>query len=148
MRVVFYGLAILKAHRASSRIVSRPEVKALLETGSIHTSPGGQYSFRVVGPCCRLFDREELPWPCCRLAWRSKEPSWRRVGRRFVADLAARRCPSYAVELLQPGSRPTATVLTLFPVHLSREMQEWWYSRHPSSMLEAHWQPQQKTPAA
>ena len=128
--------------------MSRPEVTELLETGSIHTSPGGQYSFRVIGPCCRLFDREELPWPCCRLAWRSKEPSWRRVGRRFVADLAARRCPSYAVELLQPGSRPTATVLTLFPVHLSREMQEWWYSRHPSSMVDSNREPQQETPAA
>ena len=81
------------------------QARVLLEPGSEHTSPGGHYSYRVLGPCCRLFDREELPWPCCRLAWRSKEPSWRRVGRRFVADLAARRCPSYAVELLQPGAR-------------------------------------------
>ncbi|MFM2080411.1 MAG: hypothetical protein RLZZ124_462 [Cyanobacteriota bacterium] len=104
------------------------------EAGSEHTSPGGQYSFRVLGPCCRLFDREELPWPCCRLAWRSKEPSWRRVGRRFVADLAARRCPSYAVELLQPGSRPTTTVLTLFSQRLSGPLQEWWYSKQPQSM--------------
>ena len=56
------------------------------------------------------------------------------MGRRFVPDLAARRCPSYAVELLQPGSRPTATVLTLFSVRFSRELQEWWYSRHPRSM--------------
>ena len=95
--------------------MSRPEVDDLLEPGSVHTSPGGQYSFRVIGPCCRLFDREELPWPCCRLAWRSKEPSWRRIGRRFVPDLAARRCPSYAVELLQPGGRPTPTVLTCSP---------------------------------
>jgi hypothetical protein len=94
------------------------QVHALLDPGSEHSSPGGQYSFRVLGPCCRLFDREELPWPCCRLAWRSKEPSWRRIGRRFVADLAARRCPSYVVELLQPGSRPTRTVLTLFPQRL------------------------------
>ncbi len=70
----------------------RPEVEWLLEHGSVHTSPGGQYSFRVIGPCCRLYDREELPWPCCRLAWRSTEPSWRRVGRRFVADLGSRRC--------------------------------------------------------
>ena len=93
----------------------RPEVERLLDHGSVHTSPGGQYSFRVIGPCCRLYDREELPWPCCRLAWRSKEPSWRRVGRRFVADLGSRRCPSYSVELLQPGSRPTVTVLTLSP---------------------------------
>jgi hypothetical protein len=109
-------------------------VDRLFEPGSEHTSPGGQYSFRVLGPCCRLFDREELPWPCCRIAWRSKEPSWRRVGRRFVADLASRRCPSYAVELLQPGSRPTATVLTLFPLRLAAPLQEWWYSKQPASM--------------
>tara|TARA_B100001121_G_scaffold48527_1_gene41915 strand:- start:428 stop:814 length:387 start_codon:yes stop_codon:yes gene_type:complete len=111
-----------------------PEVEGLLDHGSVHTSPGGQYSFRVIGPCCRLYDREELPWPCCRLAWRSKEPSWRRVGRRFVADMASRRCPSYSVELLQPGSRPTITVLTLFPQRFSSDMQEWWYSRRPRSM--------------
>ena len=111
------------------------DVQALLEHGSVHASPGGQYSFRVIGPCCRLFDREELPWPCCRLAWRSKEPSWRRVGRRFVPDLASRRCPSYSVELLQPGSRPTPTLLTLFSMRLTPELQEWWYSRLPKSMV-------------
>ena len=113
----------------------------LLEAGSIHPSPGGQYSFRVLGPCCRLFDREELPWPCCRLAWRSKEPSWRRVGRRFVADLAARRCPSYVVELLQPGARPTRTVITLFPQRLGPELQEWWYSKQPTSLDPANCEP-------
>ena len=117
------------------------QVHQLLEPGSEHSSPGGQYSFRVLGPCCRLFDREELPWPCCRLAWRSKEPSWRRVGRRFVADLAARRCPSYAVELLQPGSRPTRTVLTLFPQRLAPALQEWWYSKQLTSLEPANSQP-------
>tara|TARA_Y100001968_G_C19452694_1_gene769878 strand:+ start:4580 stop:4972 length:393 start_codon:yes stop_codon:yes gene_type:complete len=105
----------------------------LLENGSIWPSEGGQYSYRVIGPCCRIFDREELPWPCSRLAWRSKEPSWRRIGSRFVADIAARRCPSYSVELLQPGHRPTETVLTFFSKKFSSEMQEWWYSRHPRS---------------
>ena len=117
------------------------EVERLLDHGSVHTSPGGQYSFRVIGPCCRLYDREELPWPCCRLAWRSKEPSWRRIGRRFVADMASRRCPSYSVELLQPGSRPTITVLTLFPQRFTAEMQEWWYSRRPRSMDESNLAP-------
>jgi hypothetical protein len=116
-------------------------VHTVLDHGSLHTSPGGQYSYRVLGPCCRLFDREELPWPCCRLAWRSKEPSWRRIGRRFVPDLAARRCPSYAVELLQPGSRPTITVLTLFPQRLSQDLQEWWYSKLPSSLVPGNQQP-------
>jgi len=120
---------------------SVPQVHAVLEPGSIHPSPGGQYSYRVLGACCRLFDREELPWPCCRLAWHSKEPSWRRVGRRFVADLAARRCPSYAVELLQPGARPTHTVITLFPQRLAPALQEWWYSKLPSSMESGNGQP-------
>jgi len=103
-------------------------VTSLFAAGSEHASPGGQYSFRVLGPCCRL-------------AWRSKEPSWRRVGRRFVADLAARRCPSYAVELLQPGARPTVTVLTLFPLRLSAPLQEWWYSKQPQSMEPSNGQP-------
>ena len=130
-------------HRSSSVPVSvaAPHVDQLYAHGSEHTSPGGQYSFRVLGPCCRLFDREELPWPCCRLAWRSKEPSWRRVGRRFVADLASRRCPSYAVELLQPGSRPTQTVLTLFPLRLKGPLQEWWYSKQPTSLDAANTAP-------
>ena len=107
----------------------------LLASGTEHPSPGGMYSFRVLGPCCRLFDREELPWPCCRLQWRTKEPSWRRVGRRFVPDLAARRCPSYVVELLQPGLKPTQTVLTLFAERLSPELQRWWYAKKTSSEL-------------
>jgi hypothetical protein len=123
-------------------------VQELLEAGSIHPSPGGQYSYRVLGPCCRLFDREELPWPCCRLAWRSKEPSWRRVGRRFVADLAARRCPSYVVELLQPGARPTRTVITLFPQRLGPALQEWWYSKQPASLDPANSAPPAPLPAA
>ena len=116
-------------------------MQRLLEAGSIHPSPGGQYSFRVLGPCCRLFDREELPWPCCRLAWHSKEPSWRRIGRRFVPDLAARRCPSYVVELLQPGARPTRTVITLFPQRLGPELQEWWYSKQLASLDPANGEP-------
>lgn len=108
-------------------------VSSLMDHGSIHSSLGGEFSFRVVGPCCRLFDREELPWPCSRLAWKSKEPSWRRVGCRFVPDLAARRCPSYSVELLQPGSKPRPTVITFFSSRFSSAFQEWWYSRHPRS---------------
>ena len=126
----------------SAQVTSaRGNVEHLLEPGSEHASPGGQYSYRVLGPCCRLFDREELPWPCCRLAWRSKEPSWRRIGRRFVADLASRRCPSYAVELLQPGARPTRTVITLFPVRLGAALQEWWYSKQPPSLDPANSSP-------
>ena len=138
------GFLLSSLSRPSVSTQARPSqgnVAALLDSGSEHTSPGGHYSYRVLGPCCRLFDREELPWPCCRLAWRSKEPSWRRIGRRFVADLASRRCPSYAVELLQPGARPTRTVITLFPVRLGSQLQEWWYSKLPSSLDQVNREP-------
>ena len=113
----------------------RSDVQALLEHGSVHASPGGQYSFRVIGPCCRLFDREELPWPCCRLAWRSKEPSWRRVG----ADLCQIWLPGVAPHIrLSCSSRALALhlrLLTLFSMRLTPELQEWWYSRLPKSMV-------------
>jgi len=100
------------------------------KTGSVQSSYGGQYSYKVIGPCCRLYDREELPWPCSRLAWRSKEPSWRRIGSRFVADMASRKCPSYSVEILEPGSKPVETVITLFSKKFSSDIQEWWYSKN------------------
>jgi hypothetical protein len=38
------------------------------------------------------------------------------------------------VELLQPGARSTRTVITLFPVRLAPELQEWWYSKLPATM--------------
>ena len=112
----------------------RPHVMArtidrLRPHGNEYTSLGGQYSFRIIVPCCRLFDREELPWPCCRIQWRSKEPSWRRIGQRLVPDIACRRSPSYAVELLHPDLRPTTTVLSLFAERLSPDLQAWWYSK-------------------
>ena len=122
-------------------VIANQGIDALMEHGSIYPSPGGQYSYRVIGPCCRLFDREELPWPCSRIAWRSKEPSWRRIGRRFVPDIAARRCPSYSVELLQPGYKPTVTVMTLFPNRFTPLMQEWWYSRRPLSKIDLNIDP-------
>ena len=103
------------------------------KTDEIQSSYGGQFSYKVIGPCCRLYDREELPWPCSRLAWRSKEPSWRRIGARFVADMASRKCPSYSVQILEPGSKPVETVITLFSKKFSSEIQEWWYSKKPSS---------------
>ncbi len=116
-----------------SEVLPTAKVQDLLDHGSIHSSTGGQFSFRVLGPCCRLYDREELPWPCCRLSWRSKEPSWRRIGKRLVADIAAQKCPSYSVEIIQPGVKPTKTILTLFSSHLDANIQEWWYSKHPRS---------------
>tara|TARA_Y100001968_G_C19364717_1_gene721844 strand:+ start:183 stop:617 length:435 start_codon:yes stop_codon:yes gene_type:complete len=123
------------------QIEKKKKVEVLLEPGTVCPSEGGQYSYRIIGPCCRLFDREELPWPCSRLAWKSKEPSWRRIGSRFVPDIASRKCPSYSVEILQPGSKPIFTVLTLFSNRFTPLMEEWWYSRHPQSRVASNLKP-------
>ncbi len=100
-----------------------------LPHGFILQSPGCHFSYRVIGPCCRLYDREQLPWPCCRLEWRGKEPSWKRIGRRFVPEMAARTHPSYAVEIIGYRGSVEPLILTLYPVNLSPEQREWWYSR-------------------
>ncbi|MDG2991847.1 hypothetical protein L3556_13040 [Candidatus Synechococcus calcipolaris G9] len=93
--------------------------------GHIFYSPGKHFCYEVQGPCCRLFDREQLPWPCCRIAWRSKEPSWRRIGRRLTPDLAAKGHPSYAVRHLDTG---VIMILTLYNESLSIGDRQWWCS--------------------
>jgi hypothetical protein len=108
----------------------------LLEHGQILSSPGGHFNYRVMGPCCRLFDREQLPYPCCRLQWRGKEPSWRRIGRRLVLDMATRGHPTYSVEILEQGGdrrfasqeSPEPLFLTLYWIKLPQPLNEWWYS--------------------
>ena len=98
-------------------------------SGYIFQSPGAHLTYRVIGPCCRLFDREQLPWPCCRLQWRGKEPSWRRIGRRLVPDMATQRFPSYSVEIVGQGYRAETFVTTLYTAKLSTELQHWWHAK-------------------
>ena len=98
------------------------------EYGKKIRSPGGSFVYEVQGPVCRLYDREELPWPCCSLQWRGKQPSWRRVGPRFTADIAARRCPSYAVHACDPTGHTWQEVITLYHHRLTPEERRWWYS--------------------
>ena len=100
-----------------------------LSSGHIFESPGDHLAYRVIGPCCRLYDREQLPWPCCRIQWHSKEPSWRRIGRRFIVDLATRKHPSYAVEIVGQSYRSEPIVMTLYTVILSAQQQSWWHSK-------------------
>jgi hypothetical protein len=100
-------------------------------TGYVFESPGAHLTYRIVGPCCRLYDREQLPWPCCRIQWRSKEPSWRRIGQRLVVDLATRRHPSYCVEIVGQSYRSKPIVMTLYTVKLPAEQQNWWHTKRP-----------------
>ena len=105
-------------------------------TGHIFESLGAHLTYRVTGPCCRLYDRAQLPWPCCRIQWRSKEPSWRRIGKRFTVDLATRRHPSYAVEIVGQSYRSEPIIMTLYTETLSTELQEWWHTKR-SQIAEA-----------
>lgn len=102
-------------------------------SGHVFQSPGAHLTYRVIGPCCRLYDREQLPWPCCRLQWRGKEPSWRRIGKRLVPDMATRKFPSYSVEIVGQNYRGEAFVTTLYTVQLSSKEQNWWYTKRVSS---------------
>ena len=103
--------------------------------GSIFNSPGCSYTYQVLGPCCRLFDREQLPWPCCRLEWKGKEPFWNRQGKRFIPDIGCKGHPSYAAYPLGwPTSNPIPFVVTLFHVNLNASEKEWWVT--PSSKLQ------------
>ena len=104
-----------------------------LEHGHVFRSPGCHFTYRVIGPCCRLFDREELPWPCCRLQWHSKEPSWRRIGKRFVPDLATRSSPSYSVEVVGQDYAGHSFVVTLYATKLPQPVRDWWHLKRQVS---------------
>ena len=99
-------------------------VKDVLLPGSNFTSVGGSFTYEVVGACCRLFDREQLPYPHCSLQWKGKAPSWRRVGRRFVPDMATLRSPSYVVKIV--GSIGEPFEMTLYWTKLSPDQRVWW----------------------
>ena len=104
----------------------------MLEPGDLLDSPGHSFSYRIEGLCCRLYDREELPWPCCRLSWHGKEPSWKRVGSRLVGDVACKRYPSYAVTGWDRWGTSWAAVVTDYENPLSKAEKDWMYSRTPA----------------
>lgn len=98
-------------------------------------SPGGTFAYQVVGPYCRLYDREQLPWPSCSLSWLGKQPSWRRVGRRFVLDVGSKNHPTYAVRLLGQDAASEPMLLTLYWLNLSASERQWWYGKKPGSAV-------------
>ena len=101
-----------------------------LEFGKKLRSPGGSFHYTVLGPCCKLYDRDELPWPSCSLTWKGKQPSWNRQGRRFVPDMAASRCPSYAVNGYDQWGGAWTQVLTIYNERLDKQTKAWWYTRY------------------
>jgi hypothetical protein len=103
----------------------------MLDSGVSFQSPGGTFAYVVVGPCCRLYDREELPWPSCSLAWKGKQPSWKRIGKRLVADIAVKRFPSYAVIGSDRHGNFWTDVVTDYTYQLPSAQRRWWYAPTP-----------------
>jgi len=98
--------------------------------GDVVMSPAGGFIYTIQGAVCRLFDREELPWPSCSLQWKGKQPSWNRVGCRFVPDMASRRFQSYSVVGIDTWGLEWVDVMTMyFEPQLSNTEARWWY--HP-----------------
>jgi hypothetical protein len=96
----------------------------ILKTGDTIMSPGKTFEYEVIGPVCRLYDREQLPWPSCAIAWQGKQPSWRRIGRRFVVDMGTRFAPSYNVRVAS-GEQ---AIMTLYQHRLSPVLRGWWFT--------------------
>lgn len=94
-------------------------------------SYGGSFVYEVLGPVCRLYDREELPWPSCSLQWKGKQPSWNRHGARFVPDMATSRCPSYAVRGYDHYGNQWEQVISLYDAKLSKSERSWWVWKGP-----------------
>ncbi len=119
--------------------------RELLQQGDLFASPGGEVFYRVAGgPVCLLYDREGLPWPCCSLEWRGKQPSWRRIGRRLIPDIGGKYRPCYAVE--QVGGAGGLQVKVLSWVELDPLLKCWWYSIEMNASNVQHWRRQGEPP--
>ena len=102
----------------------------LLKYGDRIQSPGGMFLYEIIGPCCQLFDREELPWLSCNRVGRFKQPSWARIGKRFVPDRSVIKRASYCVQQIDTdGSISSSPKVIIFWKELSKEEQSWWYSK-------------------
>lgn len=96
-------------------------------------SHGGSFSYEIIAPVCRLYDRDELPWPSCSLAWKGKQPSWNRIGPRLVPDITASRCPSYVVIGQDLHGNVWEQIQTLYWERLDPDTKNWWYYKGPKS---------------
>ena len=123
-----HGFGRRSAHRAFwLRSLMHP-----LQTGKFIRSHGGGFVYQVQGPVCMLYDREELPWPSCSMQWKGKQPSWNRIGKRFIPDIASSRCPSYAVLGADLHGNTWTQVQTFYYQRLNKEERQWWYSKVPT----------------
>jgi hypothetical protein len=106
------------------------------QPGDKFFSPGRNYEYQVIGFCCLLYDREQLPYPMCSLQWKGKAPSWNRVGRRFVQDMATKHLAVYAVELLHYKQSQTYFHYNR-TTYLDKDLNKWYYQNHKVTLKDA-----------
>jgi hypothetical protein len=108
----------------------------MLVNGDTFRSPGCGFEYKVIGAVCVLYDREKLPYPCCSLQWKGKEPSWNRIGKRFIPDVAYNNCATYAVTLFDYLN--IQQIIYSFPYKkLNKEESQWWVTKLPKKKLKA-----------
>lgn len=123
-----------------------PKRPKMFSHGDRFKSPGGSFEYTVIGPCCRLYDRSELPWPSCSLSFRGKQPSWKREGKQHIPDISYCKKPSYAVqtdiEPIKPSEVwsyktmvPDSFSIRTLPSQLTPEEVNWWYTKLPVHLM-------------
>jgi hypothetical protein len=101
-----------------------------LKPGDRFSSPGCHFEYEVIGAVCQLFDRETLPYPSCSLSWKGKQPSWRRIGKRFIADVSSSNKEVYSVRLLHHSKNPPGTLYFVFTFwNMPVDLRRWWYGK-------------------
>jgi len=99
------------------------------------SQPGRAVQASVLGPCFDFFDLRELLWPQLpAIAGGQQGTELAAVGKRFVADWRA-RLPRPTRSNYSNMARQTDTHRCTSPRSgLSANLQEWWYSKQPSSL--------------
>lgn len=99
-----------------------------LKQGQRFFSPGGNFEYEVIGACCLLYDRELLPYPSCSLNWKGKQPSWRRIGRRFINDMSASNSEVYYVKLIDSNFENLSYSYWVFTYwEMEESLKKWWH---------------------
>lgn len=105
-----------------------------LKSGDRFYSPGMNYEYEVIGAVCLLYDREELPYPCCSLEYKGKQPSWNRQGKRFIPNITSKDCETYNVKLLNHKCRNIFTYSFSY-YKINKEKRDWWITKLPKHKL-------------
>jgi hypothetical protein len=107
-----------------------PQLTPTLSPGDRFMSPGCNYEYEVIGACCMLYDRNNLPFPSCSLDWKGKQPSWRRIGRRFINDISSANKEVYYVKLLGCYNEHLAYQYWVFTYwDMGKEFKKWWHGK-------------------